>query len=185
MSVLAQARAAELLALLGDRTRLIMLAEVAKRGTDGITIGEVATAVGVPMRQAGDACARLVALGVLDRVDGRFVARLDGLRDAAADLDDAHPITPLLDDYPKLKGIFSHGRIVSMPVLAVHGADLATLMGRLCALDGPVDESEINRRLSVVSDDVALLRRLMVDEGVMTRDRAGTTYRPAAALATP
>ena len=178
MSVLARARAAELLALMGDRTRLLILAEVAGCGTDGATIGEVAAAVGTPMRSAGDACARLVALGVLTRVDGRFVARLQGLRDAAADLDHAHPITPLLDDYPKLKGIFSHGRIVSMPVLSVHGADLAALMGRLCALDGPVDEPEINRRLAAVSDDVALLRRLMVDEGVVIRDAAGTTYAP-------
>jgi DNA-binding transcriptional ArsR family regulator len=179
MSLLARARAAELLALLGDRTRLLMLAEVARHDATGATIGEIATAVGEPMRKAGDACARLVALGVMTRVDGRFVARLDGLRNAAADLDDAHPITPLLDDYPKLKGIFSHGRIVSMPVLSVHGADLATLMARLCALEGPVDEPEINRRLAAVSDDVALLRRLMVDEGVVIRDRAGTTYSPA------
>jgi hypothetical protein len=181
MSVLAQARAAELLALMGDRTRLLMLAEVARRGDDGASIGDVAEAVGVPLRAAGDACARLVGLGVMARVDGRFVARLDGLRDAANDLDDGHPITPLLDDYPKLKGIFSHGRIVQMPVLGVHGADLAALMGRLCALDGPVDEPEINRRLSSVSEDVALLRRLMVDQGVLIRDRAGTTYRPAPA----
>jgi hypothetical protein len=42
-----------------------------------------------------------------------------------------------------------------------------------------VRESEINRRLTEVSDDPALLRRMLVDEGWLTRDTAGTTYHPA------
>jgi len=180
MSILAHARAAELLSLLGDRTRLLVLAEVTRRGEGGATIGEITAAVGVPLRQAGDACARLVAMDVLTRAaGGRFVGRLEGIRDVAAELDEAHPITPLLDDYPKLRGIFSHGRLVSLPVIAVHGTDLAELLARFVALDGPCDEPEINRRLAPLSDDVAVLRRLMVDEGVLRRDLAGTTYQPA------
>lgn len=179
MSVIAVARAAELLSLLGDEARLRILAEVARRGAEGATLSEVAAAVDVSIRQAGDAVSRLVSLDVVDRIGrDRFVARLSGLRDAAGALDDTHPVNALLDDYPRLKGVFAHGRLVGMPVLAVHGADLAALLGRVVALDGPVDESEINRRLAVVSDDVAALRRLMVDTGVVTRDAAGTVYAP-------
>src|SRR5262249_27143129 len=69
--------------------------------------------------------------------------------------------------------------MVTLPDLTVHGTELARLLGRLIAFDGAVDEPEINRRLAVVSDDVAHLRRLLVEEGVLYRDRAGTTYRTA------
>ena len=57
----------------------------------------------------------------------------------------------------------THGRLVTLPDLSIHGHDLAMLLGRLIDFDGRVDESEINRRLAVVSDDAAQLRRLMVD----------------------
>ncbi len=75
--------------------------------------------------------------------------------------------------------MFTHGRLVTLPDVSIHGHDLAMLLGRLIDFDGAVDEAEINRRLAVVSDDVAQLRRLMVDEGVLVRDRAGTTYEMA------
>jgi DNA-binding transcriptional ArsR family regulator len=172
----AHARGAELLALLADRSRLLILAELERR--DGATLGELVAALDLPMRAVGDACARLVGLGVAAREDGRFVARLDGLRDAAGGIDAANPVSALLDDYPRLRGVFSHGRIVAMPELSVHGPALAELLGRLIALDGPVDEPEINRRLSAVSPDVAALRRLLVEEHVILRDTAGTTYWP-------
>lgn len=174
MSVIEAARAAELLSSLGDPTRLAVLATL-DRGPLDLT--ELATAVGRPVRQVGDAVARLVGYGAVKRVDGRYVAVLETFRDAANALDATNPIAPLLTAFPRLQGVFSHGRLVALPDLSLHGHDLAVLLGRLVALDGEVDEAEINRRLAVVSADVAVLRRLMVDEGILVRDAAGRAYR--------
>ena len=44
------------------------------------------------------------------------------------------------------------------------------------------DEDEINRRLAAVTDDVAGVRRMLVDTGWLERDRAGTTYGPGRPL---
>ena len=49
-----------------------------------------------------------------------------------------------------------------------------------------VGDTEINRRLAVVIDGVAALRRLMVEEGVLVRSADGTAYAmtgPASAAA--
>ena len=58
-------------------------------------------------------------------------------------------------------------------------------MDRFLALDGLCDEDEINRRLSAVTDDVAGVRRMLVDTGWLERDRAGTTYGPGRPLPDP
>jgi len=182
MSTHARARAAELLSQLSNPVRLAIVAELGRRAAARqrpLLIAEVAAAVDVPVRDAADAIARLFALGVLDRVGHAYTARLGAIRDAAAELDAENPVSALLDDAPRLRGVFAHGRLVGLPDLDVHGHDLARLLARLIRFDGEVDEAEVNRRLAVVSDDVAQLRRLMVDEGVLVRDRAGRRYAMA------
>jgi len=182
MSTHARARAAELLSQLSHPVRLAIVAELGRRAAAGqrpLLIAEVAIAVDVPVRDAADAISRLFALGVLERVGHAYTARLAAFRDAAAELDAESPVNALLDDAPRLRGVFTHGRLVGLPDLDVHGHDLAHLLARLIRFDGDVDEAEVNRRLAVVSDDVAQLRRLMVDEGVLVRDRAGSRYAMA------
>ena len=182
MSTLARARAAELLSQLSHPLRLSIVGELTWRAADGqrpLTIPEIAAALDAPMRKVADAVARLHAIGLLERTDQTYAVRLTTLRDAADDLDAENPLTDLLADAPRLRGVFTHGRLVTLPDLSIHGRDLATLLGRLIDFDGAVDEAEINRRLAIVSDDVAQLRRLMVDEGVLVRDRAGSTYEMA------
>jgi len=182
MSTLARARAAELLSQLSHPLRLSIVGELTRRAADGgrpLSIPEIAAALDAPIRQVADAVSRLHGIGLLERIDQTYAVRLATLRDAADDLDAENPLTDLLADAPRLRGVFTHGRLVTLPDLSIHGRDLATLLGQLIDFEGAVDEAEINRRLTVVSDDVALLRRLMVDEGVLVRDRAGTTYEMA------
>ena len=42
----------------------------------------------------------------------------------------------------------------------------------------------MNRALAAVSDDVAAIRRMLVETGWLERDRAGTTYGSARPLPT-
>jgi DNA-binding transcriptional ArsR family regulator len=181
MSVAVRGKAAEMLSQLSNPTRLLVLAELVRRGDGGATLSELATALELPVAKLGDACSRLLSLDAAGRTgDGRYVARLAGLREISQSLDETQPISVWLAEYPKLRGLFSHGRLIALPVL--YGDpywQLAEVLARFVALDGPVDEPEINRRLSAVTDDVAKIRRMLVDTGWFERDRAGTTYRPS------
>jgi hypothetical protein len=175
------ARAAEVLAQLSSQPRLLTFAELVRRGKDGATLAELTYALDLPRPKVGDACARLVALGVATGSgDGVYRARPEGLREAAAAVDALQPIAPLLADFPQLRGYFSHGRLTSLPpTLSDRYPLLAELLTRFLALDGLVDEDDINRRLAAVTDDVAAVRRMLVDTGWLERDRAGTTYGSA------
>jgi len=182
MSTLARARAAELLSQLSHPLRLSILGELTRRAAAGqrpLAVAEIAAALDAPIRKVADAVSRLHSISLLERVDQGYTARPATLREAADELDAENPLTELLADTPRLRGVFTHGRLVTLPDLSIHGHDLAMLLGRLIDFDGAVDEAEINRRIAIVSDDVAQLRRLMVDEGVLVRDRAGTTYEMA------
>ncbi|MEV0607405.1 DUF2087 domain-containing protein [Polymorphospora rubra] len=172
------AHAAEILAQLSAPERLRALAELARRGKDGATVAELANALDVPVPKAGAMLARLKAIGVATGTGtGVYRARLDALREAAADLDRHQPISNLLVVYPELRNLFSHGRLTTFPpTLSERWELLSEMLTRFLDLDGPCDEDEINRRLSGVTDDVAGARRMLVDTGWLERDRAGTTY---------
>jgi hypothetical protein len=181
------ARAADVLAQLSSQTRLLTFAELVRRGTDGATLAELTHALDLPRPKVGDACARLVGLGVATGSgDGVYRARPEGLREAAAAVDALQPIAALLAGYPQLRGYFSHGRLTGLPpTLSDRYPLLAELLTRFLALDGLVDEDDINRRLAAVTDDVAAVRRMLVDTGWLERDRAGTTYGAARPLPGP
>ncbi|MFI7079237.1 DUF2087 domain-containing protein [Micromonospora sp. NPDC049903] len=170
------AHAAEILAALAAPERLRALAELARRGEDGLTVNQLAQALDIPVSKAGAALARLHAIGVVTGT-GVYRARLDALRETAADLDRQQPISRLLVIYPELRSVFSHGRLTTLPpTLSRRWELLAEMLVRFLDLDGPCDEDEINRRLAAVTDDVAGARRMLVDAGWLERDRAGTTY---------
>lgn len=172
------ARAAEILTQLANPARLAALAELTRRGEQGATVAELAGALDLPLPEAGNACARLAALGLATGSgDGVYRARPGELREAAAAVDRLQPIAPLLAGCPRLRGHFAHGRLTSLPpTLSERCHLLGELLARFLALDGLHDEGEINRRLAEVTDDVAGARRLLVDTGWLERDRAGTTY---------
>ncbi|MBB4763695.1 DUF2087 domain-containing protein [Amorphoplanes digitatis] len=178
------ARAADVLAQLSDKTRLLAFAELVRRGAEGVTLAELTYALDVPLPKTGDALARLVALGLATGTgNGVYRVRPEGLREAAAAVDRLQPIAALLAEYPQLRANFSHGRLATMPpTLSERTPLLGELLARFLALDGLYGEDEINRRLAEVTDDVAGVRRMMVDTGWLERDRAGTTYGPGRPL---
>lgn len=54
---------------------------------------------------------------------------------------------------------------------------LSFVAPRVLRAQETLTEAEINDRLSQLTDDVALLRRMLVDDEVIERDPAGTSYR--------
>ena len=181
------ARAAEVLAQLSVPDRLLALAELVRRGKEGASLTELSYAMDLPLPKVGDACARLVGLGLaIGSGNGFYRARPEGLRDAADAVDRLQPITALLKGYPQLRGNFSHGRLTSLPpTLSDRYELIGELLARYLALDGLYAEDEINRRLATVTDEVAGARRMLVDTGWLERDRAGTTYGPGRKLPEP
>jgi hypothetical protein len=181
------ARAAEILAQLTSRPRLLAYAELVRRGKDGATLTELSDVLDLRLPETGDACARLVALGLATGAGtGVYRARPGGLREAASAVDRLQPVAALLADYPALRGYFSHGRLTSLPPTRSDRYELlGELLARFLALDGLFEEDDINRRLAAVTDDVAAVRRMLVDTGWLERDRAGTTYGPGRPLPLP
>jgi hypothetical protein len=174
----AASHAASILTHLSHPDRLAVLAELSRRGSAGGTIAAVAASLDLPVTRVGDACSRLRGIGVVSGTgNGIYRARLEGLREAAADVEKAQPISRLLVAYPELKPHFAYGRIKELPPTLSDRSDLmGELLARFLDLDGLYEEAEINRRLSLVTDDVAGARRLLVETGWLERDRAGTTY---------
>jgi hypothetical protein len=174
------ARAAEVLTALSSPVRLRVFGELARRGAEGATLAELSSLLDLPLPEAGDACARLAGLGLASGSgNGLYRARLGELRDVAAGLGRLQPITPLLSEYPQLKGYFTHGRLTGMPPTLSDRYDLlGELLTRFLALDGVYQEDEINVRLAEITDDVAGVRRMLVDTGWLERDRAGSVYGP-------
>ena len=174
------ARAAEILSQLASPARLAAFADLVRRGSEGATIAELAYAVEQTVQETGAVLAKLVAAGLATGT-GNGVYRADpgALREAAAAVDRMQPLAPLLDGYPQLRGNFAHGRLTSLPpTLSERYQLVGELIARYLALDGRYDEDQINRRLAVVTDDVAGARRMLVETGWLERDRAGTTYGP-------
>ena len=104
--------------------------------------------------------------------------RLQALEQTAADLLAALPVTALLAQDPSLGRLFRHGRLTGLPVLArvEERARLADLLVRLLPPDRSLTEPEVNAALAEVADDVAAVRRFLVEEGRLTRE-AGRDYR--------
>jgi hypothetical protein len=178
------ARAAEILSQLSGSTRLFAYAELVRRGKEGVTLAELTYLMDVPQAKAGDALARLVGLGLATGFgNGVYRIRPGGLREAAAAVDALQPIAPVLAQYPQLRAYFSHGRLTSLPpTMSERYSQLGELLMRFLALDRRYDEDGINRRLAEVADEVAGVRRMLVDTGWLERDRAGTTYGPGRPL---
>ncbi|WP_433831705.1 DUF2087 domain-containing protein [Actinoplanes sp. CA-015351] len=179
------AHAADLLMQLSNPLRLRALAELLRHGNNGVSINEMSIYLDLPKPEAGELLGRLVGAGLATGTgNGDFRARVEVLRDAAQALDRAQPIAPLLANFPQLKSYFSHGRLTSLPpTMSDRYQQIAELFARFLAVDGILTEDEVNTRIAVVADDVAAVRRMLVETGWLERDRAGSSYGSARTFA--
>jgi hypothetical protein len=85
-----------------------------------------------------------------------------------------------MSDSHAVAALFSHGRLTAIPrkaarreQLLVHLAETSFEPGR------SYSEPEVNEALLAVHDDCSALRRYLVESGLLTRTRDGSSYRRA------
>jgi hypothetical protein len=70
-----------------------------------------------------------------------------------------------------LKNFMRDGRILSMPAKRSRRVVLLNRVAQMFEVGVRYSEGEVNRKLRNVHDDYAALRRYLIDEGFMSRDR--------------
>jgi hypothetical protein len=163
--------------LLADPTRLRVCAALVLGARD---LDEIKTTTGLGARLVGRALSRLIDSGLVIRDDGGHHWLVeDAFRQAA--IAAAPDAKPALFDAPEdatrvLRSFVRDGRLASIP---------AARSKRLVVLDYIVQEFEPGRRytehevnavLARWHDDIASLRRYLVDEEFLQRDNGGRAY---------
>lgn len=88
-----------------------------------------------------------------------------------------HGSTDRYDDKVLATFLDERGRLAKLPMKRKKLEVVLRHALRLFEDEGPWDEREVNRRLETLSDDVASLRRGLIDHRMMTREPGGKKYR--------
>ncbi len=180
------ANAAGLLATLSDPDVLRVVSWMLDRpAKERAAVTQCAETLGLDGRAAARVYGKLTASGLLGTDGPHLSVRLDLLRAAARHLDEANPVVQRLATVPAVAALFSHGRLTSLPVEPSVCRALAAFLATFFDPERTYDEAAVNGVLRQVHDDFAALRRLLVDEGVMARDRASVYRRAPGASETP
>lgn len=113
---------------------------------------------------------------------GPFELRIDTLQTIGRALDERQetPLDPSIpaDDAKVLRGYLADGRLTTIPAQPKKRLPiLRWLRDQVFTEDRVYPEKEVNQRIALVHPDVASLRRYLVDEGFVTRERG--EYRRA------
>jgi hypothetical protein len=173
----AAARAAELLALVVEPDRLLVVAALTLGAR---TVAEVAERTGLDVRRTGRALARLENAGIVTSEDGEYRVDVESLRDVARRAqpvrqpDDHGAVDP--GEAAVLRVFIRDGRLTQIP--AAHGKRLVVLdhIVRIFEPGVRYSEREVNALLRAFHPDTAALRRYLVDEELLARD-AGLYWR--------
>lgn len=169
------AEASTLLACLSDPATVRVLGwvigqEPAKRGQ----LTACASELDLDPRGVAKAFARLTGAGLIKSAGPTIELKLELLRESAGALDALNPVCQRLADFPHLRGLFSHGRLTKVPVEDDLLQSVVEFLASLFEPGQHYPEATVNEVLSHVYPDYALLRRMMVELGVMTRDAASS-----------
>ncbi|WP_461060351.1 DUF2087 domain-containing protein [Streptomyces pseudoechinosporeus] len=120
---------------------------------------------------------RLIAARFVERMaDGSLRADPAVFR-RALPAEEAHPGVPR-----RLVGFFAQGRLTTIPVRPAVRRELLThLTGTLFETERSYSEREVNEAFRTVHDDTSALRRYCVENGLLVRERDGSSYRRVAA----
>jgi hypothetical protein len=178
--------AATIVGLLADDERRRVVAALVLGAT---RLDEIRRATGLTVREAGAALARLVDGELVERTDdGEHVLLGEAFRRAAIAAAPDRPAPDPTGDAPEgqarvLRTYFRDGRLTQIPV---QRAKKLVVLDRL-ALEFDVGarytERQVNAILRRFHDDVASLRRYLVDEGFLDR-ASGEYWRSGGTVAT-
>jgi hypothetical protein len=153
--------AAAALQALSSPTRLAVLAAVADRNQRRVPV--VLGELGFEPKALAKEVGRLTEAGLLVRVRGQLIADLAPLGALAEAVVEATALARAVPPSSPLRRYLVRGRIETLPK---RPADLDALAAALCTLlpaDRTLTEAEVNECLAQAGDDVAALRRLLVD----------------------
>ena len=143
------------------------------------TTAELVAATGLDVRAVTDAVSRLVAGGLVEQGhDGQYVL-LEAAFEQAARYDAPPPAPSEHADEPMevarvLDQAFSEGRLVHLPTKRSKRLIVLDHLAQRFEPGRHYSERQVNAMLAAVDDDVAALRRYLVDERFL--DRAGGEY---------
>ncbi|MBA3525215.1 MAG: DUF2087 domain-containing protein [Geodermatophilaceae bacterium] len=165
-----------LVGLLSERDRLRVVAALALGAS---TLTAVAEATGLDLPVVGKAVRRLEKAGLVAREGrGAYVLRAELFKAAAMAEQPAPETVGAVDPAEEvlLRAFFRHGRLTHLPT--VHAKTLVVLRHLADRFEPGVHylEPEVNAILTEVYPDYALLRRGLVDEGLLSRE-AGVYWR--------
>jgi hypothetical protein len=171
--------AATIAGLLADDERRRVVAALV---LGAATIEEVRAATGLTVREAASALSRLVEAELVVRgTDGTHVLLAEAFRRAAIAAAPERPEPDPTGDVPEdaarvLRTFLRGGRLVAIPMQ--HGKKLVILDRLAQEFDIGVrySERQVNGILRRFHDDVAALRRYLVDDGYLDRE-AGEYWR--------
>jgi hypothetical protein len=171
--------AATIVGLLADDARRRVVAALV---LGAMTVDEVRAATGMGVREAAGGLSRLVDAELVVRgQDGTHVLLAEAFRRAAIaaapERPEPDPTGDVAEDAARvLRTFLRGGRLVSIPIQ--HGKKLVVLDRLAQEFDVGVrySEREVNGVLRRFHDDVAALRRYLVDDGFLDRE-AGEYWR--------
>lgn len=168
-----------LVALLADDQRRRVAAALVLGAT---TVDEIRAATGLGTRAVGTALARLVDGELVVRADdGSYVLLGEAFRLAAIASAPPRPEPDPTGDAPPdeakvLRSSFRAGRLVNLPAKQSHRRVVLDRLAQEFDVGVRYGERQVNGILRRFHDDVATLRRSLVDEGFLDRE-AGQYWR--------
>ncbi len=178
--------AATIVGLLADDDRRRVFAALVLAGS---TLDEVRAATGLTSRRAATALARLVAGDLVVRGDrGEHVLLGEAFRLAAVAAAPARPAPDPTDDVPEdeariLRRYFRGGRLTQIPSQLARRRVVLDRLAQEFDVGSRYSERQVNAILRRFHEDVASLRRFLVDEGFLDR-AAGEYWRSGGSVRT-
>jgi hypothetical protein len=171
--------AAAIAGLLADGTRRRVVAALVLGAT---TVADVRSMTGLSAREVGESLARLVAGELVVREkDGTHVLLGEAFRAAAIAAAPPGPAPDPTGDVPEdqarvLRTYLRAGRLTGIPVQRTKRLVILDRLAQEFDVGTHYPERDVNRILRRFHDDVASLRRYLVDEGFLDR-HAGEYWR--------
>lgn len=170
-------RPTEVVALLADGDRLRVVAALVLGRT---TVDEVRDATGLDVRRTMKALSRLVDGGLVESDKAGYRLLEEEIRSvarAAAPVEpDEHADEPDAERARVLRAFVKEGRLRSIPTVRSKRLVLLDLLVQAFEPGVRYTEKRVNLELGKWHEDVSALRRHLVDEGFLERERDGRRY---------